>query len=129
MMFEKQVVDVVNPQRRDLIVYYPGPAYDIVNPLKTTQGSRFVFVDTWDPAYGTIDQQLQRIQQDIKSGGGKVRKFLIILQYSNLIMKIDIEKSLITSKETRFNLHRMKCQMDTMFTFLKVLVLYMIPST
>ncbi len=75
MALEKQIVDVVNPYRQDLVVYYAGPAFDIVNPLEKTQGSRFVFVDVWDPAYGSIDEQLQRIQQDIKCKVGEVQKF------------------------------------------------------
>ncbi len=97
MTLDKQIVNVVNPQRRDLAVYYPGPAYDIISPLEKTQGSRFVFVDVWDPAFGTIDQQLQRIQEDIKSRGGKVQKFervsdnlaVIAFDYQNRDRKID----------------------------------------
>ena len=73
MALEKLIVDVVNPERKDLVVYYPGSAYDIVDPLLKTQGQIYVFVDFWDSAFGTFDQQLKRIQKDINSDG-KARK-------------------------------------------------------
>lgn len=73
MALEKLIVDVVNPERKDLVVYYPGSAYDIVDPLIKTQGQKYVFVDLGDSTYGTFDQQLKRIKNDIQSDG-KVRK-------------------------------------------------------
>ncbi len=73
MALEKLIVDVVNPERKDLVVYYPGSAYDIVDPLIKTQGQKYIFVDLGDSAFGTFDQQLNRIKNDIKRDG-KVRK-------------------------------------------------------
>ncbi len=74
MALEKLIVDVVNPERKDLVVYYPGSAYDIADPLIKTQGKKYVFVDLGDDIFGTFDQQLNRmIKDDIKSDG-KVRK-------------------------------------------------------
>lgn len=73
MTIETKIREIVNPNGRDVAVYYPGSAYDILTPLHATDASRFIFVDMVDPAYGTKERQIVRIESAIKKAGGNIK--------------------------------------------------------
>ena len=41
----RQKRKIVNPDKSDLVVYYPGAGLDILRPLYETDGRRLIFVD------------------------------------------------------------------------------------
>lgn len=71
---KNKIRNIINPQGLPLITFYPGPADDIVYPLKDTGASSYIFVDSIDPCIGSLEYQIKTIKEDIEKAGGNITK-------------------------------------------------------
>ena len=63
---------IVNPDRGERTLYYPGAGPDLLGPFLETDATRYVFVDLVDVAYGDIDAQQESIIRQITDQGGRI---------------------------------------------------------
>ena len=71
---ERQAREIVNPNASDLVIYYPGAGLDILFPLFSTDGQRFISVDLAEGWKYQPTEALDIIAQQIKEHGGHVGK-------------------------------------------------------